>query len=96
MMSSGEQHGPSGNQPEGGLPDDASPPIESSAASAETPCDPAQPGHEPALSSFRLPRIGFFLLPQNSSPMSRLRPLHRRLTMGNMTHPETVEEPENR
>ena len=47
---SGEQDGPSGNQPEGGLPDDDSPPTESSASSAETLCDPAPPGHEPALS----------------------------------------------
>ena len=48
---SGERDGPSGNQSEGGLPDDASPPTESSAASVETLCDPAAPEHEPPLPS---------------------------------------------
>ena len=36
---------------------------------------------------FQTARISFFLLPQNSSPTSRLRPLRRRLTMGNMIIP---------
>ena len=87
----GEQHGPSGNQPEGGLLDDDSPPIESSTASAEAPSAP--PGHEPALS---ISDGEDQLLPPSAEFEPDESPTAASPTTddGQHDHPETVEEPE--
>ncbi len=85
---SGERDGPSGNQPEGGLPDDDSPPIEPNAASAETQCDPAPLGPASAHS-------GSGGEDQLLQPSTESEPDGSPTTDdGQHDHPETAGEPE--